>query len=56
LTVHVFDGCLGACDLAPVAQLDHHEYVGQLDASRLRELVEELRACRRVGSNDETLE
>jgi NADH-quinone oxidoreductase subunit E len=56
LTVHVFDGCLGACDLAPVAQLDHHEYIGQLDANRLRELVEELRTCRRVGSNDETIE
>uniref|UniRef100_A0A7C1FYU9 NAD(P)H-dependent oxidoreductase subunit E n=1 Tax=Thermomicrobium roseum TaxID=500 RepID=A0A7C1FYU9_THERO len=42
LTVHVFNGCLGVCDLAPVAQLDHHEYVGRLSLERLQALIAEL--------------
>ncbi len=43
LSVNVFNGCLGVCDLAPVGQLDHHEYVGGLDPDGLRGLIERLR-------------
>jgi NADH-quinone oxidoreductase subunit E len=43
LSVNVFNGCLGVCDLAPAAQLDHHEYLGNLNVESLRDLIERLR-------------
>lgn len=44
LSINIFNGCLGVCDLAPVGQLDHHEYVGHLTVEELRTLIERLRS------------
>jgi NADH-quinone oxidoreductase subunit E len=43
LTVQVVNGCLGVCDLAPVAQLDHERYCSHLTVDRFEELLESLR-------------
>lgn len=43
LTVQVFNGCLGVCDLAPVALLDHERYCGHLTVDRFEETLESLR-------------
>lgn len=48
-TLHVFNGCLGVCDLAPVVQLNHRRYLGRLTAERLRLLLEELRDADSLG-------
>ncbi|MCX7624333.1 MAG: NAD(P)H-dependent oxidoreductase subunit E [Thermomicrobium sp.] len=44
LSVHVFNGCLGVCDLAPAAQLDHRAYLGGLNVEGMRALIERLRS------------
>lgn len=44
LTLHIFNGCLGVCDLAPVIQVDHHHYWGHLTPEKLRDALEALRA------------
>lgn len=51
LSVNVFNGCLGVCDLAPVGQLDHQTYVGRLTAEELRALIERLRSSDGVEGN-----
>ena len=33
LTVQIVNGCLGVCDLAPLVQVDHHDYHGHLDVA-----------------------
>jgi NADH-quinone oxidoreductase subunit E len=43
LTVQIVNGCLGVCDLAPVAQLDHGSYCGHLTVESFEELLESLR-------------
>ena len=43
LTVQYVNGCLGVCDLAPVAQLDHGPYHGHLTVESFEELLESLR-------------
>lgn len=43
LTVQFINGCLGVCDLAPVAQLDHSRYCGNLTVDSFEELLESLR-------------
>lgn len=52
LTVQVFNGCLGVCDLAPVAQLDHHDYVGCLSLERLQALIAGLQSEAQVEATD----
>ena len=42
LTVQIVNGCLGVCDLAPVAQVDHHDYYGHLDVARFNESIAEI--------------
>jgi len=42
LTVQVVNGCLGVCELAPVVQVDHHEYFGNLDRDRFNEAIAEI--------------
>lgn len=49
LTLHVFNGCLGVCDLAPAAQLDLAKYIGRLTPERLRELIASLRSESAAG-------
>jgi NADH-quinone oxidoreductase subunit E len=44
LTVQIVNGCLGVCDLAPVAQLDHETYCGGLTVEKFEELMNSLRA------------
>lgn len=48
LTLHVFNGCLGACDLAPLIQVDHHDYWGRLTPEELEARIEALRQGREV--------
>jgi NADH-quinone oxidoreductase subunit E len=43
LTVQIVNGCLGVCDLAPVAQVDHHDYCGHLTVEKFEELLESMR-------------
>lgn len=43
LTVQIVNGCLGVCDLAPVAQLNHETYHGHLSVDAFEELLESLR-------------
>lgn len=54
LTLHVFNGCLGVCDLAPVIQVDHHEYWGRLTPERLEAAIEALKRGHRVEDADGT--
>ncbi|HAX24335.1 MAG TPA: NAD(P)H-dependent oxidoreductase subunit E [Thermomicrobiales bacterium] len=42
LTVQVVNGCLGVCELAPVVQVDHHDYFGNLDIARFNEAIAEI--------------
>lgn len=44
MTVQIVNGCLGVCDLAPVAQLDHGPYRGNLTVDSFEELLDSLRA------------
>ena len=44
LTVQRINGCLGVCDLAPVAQLDHERYHGYLTVEKFEELMDSLRS------------
>lgn len=57
LTVQIVNGCLGVCDLAPVAQLDHHDYCAHLTVETFETLMDELRAedpTDTLGDSDET--
>lgn len=54
LTVQVVNGCLGVCDLAPVAQLDHERYCSHLSVDAFEELLESLRAQKTPEEPDET--
>lgn len=51
LTVQIVNGCLGVCDLAPVAQLDHERYCGGLTVEMFEELLGSLRA---EGASEES--
>jgi NADH-quinone oxidoreductase subunit E len=42
-SVQVVNGCLGVCNLAPVAQIDHHHYFGHLNRERLAALMQAIR-------------
>jgi NADH-quinone oxidoreductase subunit E len=42
-SVQVINGCLGVCDLAPVIQVDHHDYYGHLDVERLNDVMAALK-------------
>jgi NADH-quinone oxidoreductase subunit E len=42
LTVQIVNGCLGVCDLAPVAQIDHDRYYGYLTVERFNEVLDAL--------------
>lgn len=43
LSVQVINGCLGVCDLAPVIQVDHHDYYGHLDVERFNDVISALK-------------
>jgi NADH-quinone oxidoreductase subunit E len=43
LTVQIVNGCLGVCDLAPVAQVDHHDYFAHLTVEKFEELLASMR-------------
>jgi NADH-quinone oxidoreductase subunit E len=43
LTVQIVNGCLGVCDLAPVAQVDHSKYHSCLNVESFEEVLESLR-------------
>lgn len=53
LTVQVINGCLGVCDLAPVAQLDHERYCGHLSVESFEELLDSLRQTESPEEPDE---
>lgn len=38
--VQIVNGCLGVCNLAPVAQIDHHHYFGCLTPEKLQKVME----------------
>jgi NADH-quinone oxidoreductase subunit E len=42
-SVQVVNGCLGVCNLAPVAQIDHHHYFGHLNRARLAAVMQAIR-------------
>lgn len=42
LTVQIINGCLGVCDLAPLIQIDHHDYYGKLDVDSFNEVIANL--------------
>jgi NADH-quinone oxidoreductase subunit E len=42
-SVQVVNGCLGVCNLAPVAQIDHHHYFGHLNRERLAAVMQAIR-------------
>jgi NADH-quinone oxidoreductase subunit E len=52
LSVQVVNGCLGVCDLAPVIQVDHHEYFGRLDANRFNDVIAALKLGEAVEDHD----
>ncbi len=52
LTLHVFNGCLGVCDLAPVIQVDHHTYWGRLTPDRLTAAIDALKRGDQVEETD----
>jgi NADH-quinone oxidoreductase subunit E len=39
-SVQIVNGCLGVCDLAPLAQIDHHVYCGHLSPERLTAIMD----------------
>lgn len=39
LTVQIVNGCLGVCDLAPLIQMNHHDYYGNLDVDCFNEVI-----------------
>ena len=39
-SVQIVNGCLGVCNLAPLAQIDHHHYFGHLTPERLRKIMD----------------
>jgi NADH-quinone oxidoreductase subunit E len=55
LTLHVFNGCLGVCDLAPVIQVDHERYWGRLTPERLESAIEALKSGERVEEDHASL-
>jgi NADH-quinone oxidoreductase subunit E len=42
-SIQIVNGCLGVCNLAPVVQIDHHTYVGNLTRERLAETMQAIR-------------
>lgn len=42
LTVQIVNGCLGVCDMAPLVQVDHHDYYGHLDVAKFNETIAEI--------------
>jgi len=54
LTLQVVNGCLGVCDLAPIMQVDHHQYCGRLTPNRLDRLIEALKRGEPLEDHDET--
>lgn len=55
LTVQFVNGCLGVCDLAPVAQVDHHDYYGHLTVEKFEDLLESMRSPENAAEDsDET--
>ncbi len=42
-SIQIVNGCLGVCNLAPVVQVDHHTYIGNLTCERLAELMQSIR-------------
>lgn len=54
LTVQIINACLGVCDLAPVAQLDHERYCGHLSVDAFEELLASLRQPETPEEPDET--
>lgn len=42
-SIDVVNGCLGVCNLAPCAQIDHHTYVGHLTRERLSNAIQSVR-------------
>lgn len=56
LTLHVFNGCLGVCDLAPVIQVDHQSYWGRLTPERLESAIAALTGRERVEDDDAALD
>jgi len=51
-SVQVVNGCLGVCNLAPVAQIDHHHYFGHLNRERLAAVMHAIRDGRPVEDLD----
>ncbi len=54
LTVQIVNGCLGVCDLAPVAQLDHHDYCGHLTVESFEGLMETLRSESKAATGEDS--
>lgn len=42
-SIQIVNGCLGVCNLAPVVQIDHHTYVGNLTRQRLAAAMQSIR-------------
>lgn len=40
LTVQVVNGCLGICDLAPIVQMNHEQYFGNLTVESFNEMIQ----------------
>lgn len=41
--VQIVNGCLGVCDLAPVAQFDHHQYCAHLTPEKLNRVMDAMK-------------
>ncbi len=42
-SIQIVNGCLGVCNLAPVVQVDHHTYIGNLTCERLAKVMQSIR-------------
>ena len=51
-SVQIVNGCLGVCNLAPVAQIDHHHYFGHLNPERLRQVLDAVARGEQVEDHD----
>ncbi|HET9015469.1 MAG TPA: NAD(P)H-dependent oxidoreductase subunit E [Thermomicrobiaceae bacterium] len=54
ITLQVVNGCLGACNLAPIMQVDHHRYVGNLTPERLDQIIDALKRGEPLEDHDDT--
>ncbi|MFW6074062.1 MAG: NAD(P)H-dependent oxidoreductase subunit E [Chloroflexota bacterium] len=54
LTVQVVNGCLGVCDMAPIVQMNHRDYYGNLTVDSFNKVIQEQIAREPADRHHET--